>query len=79
MAGTRARRGGIHLRIREGAPAGNRGVPGLLEHREVAARGAPARARRPRAPPHTRTCTDSAAFVSTPPLTPRTMFALIAN
>ncbi|CAG9585445.1 unnamed protein product [Danaus chrysippus] len=33
---------GTHLRIREGAPAGNRGVPGLLEYREVAARGAPA-------------------------------------
>ncbi|CAG4910241.1 unnamed protein product [Colias eurytheme] len=31
-----------HLRIREGATAGNRGVPGLLEYREVAARGTPA-------------------------------------
>lgn len=48
VAGTRVaagRRGAARgtLRIREGAPAGNRGVPGLLEYSEVAARGAPAR------------------------------------
>lgn len=50
VAGTRVaagRRGTRDTSNREGAPAGNRGVPGLLEYSEVAARGAPARAPRP--------------------------------
>lgn len=45
--GRAARRGTRDTSNREGAPAGNRGVPGLLEYSEVAARGAPARASRP--------------------------------
>ena len=66
-----------HLRNREGAPAGNRGVPGLLEYREVAARGAPApRARTPHAPhPYMH----SGASTPPAPLTPHSIFALIAN
>lgn len=45
VGGTRA---GTLLANPRGSLAGNRGVPALLEYREVAARGAPPRARRPR-------------------------------
>ncbi|CAH4029608.1 unnamed protein product [Pieris brassicae] len=62
------------LRIREGATAGNRGVPGFLEYREVAARGTPA------SPSDPSPLTPHMHFeASTTPLTPHSILALIAN